>query len=661
MATVTSSLKLFDAMTRPLQNITQGMNMMISTMHQMQNATDKNVNVDKALVAAKGRIASAEAEISRSIDMATKEQNEFNRSVKNGEQNSAGLLRTIKGIAATYLTIQGARSITRISDEYVNTFARLKLINDGQQSSLELQDKIFASAERARSSYTDTARIVSRVGMNAGSAFASNDEMVAFAEQLNKQFTIAGASTEEMSAALLQLTQGLGSGVLRGEELNAVFESAPNIIESIADYIDVDIGKIRELAAEGGITASIIKNAMFAAAEETNATFAAMPRTFGQLWNQIGNSAIKAFGPAIDRISEMLNESETQKNIEVIGNAFVSASIGAIGLLNASASVYNFFSSNWTFIEPIIWGIVGAFGAWFAITRMQAVAQGMLVVYLVAMKAAMIANIAMTQGLTVAWGMLNAVQKANVFIFLIGAVIALGIWLHHLWKTNDQFAAGLMRIWNGILNFFSNLPAYFWQLVEWLMEPFIWWAEKVGGIYDTVINGIISGINKILELVNKVTGSSFEIGAKFNMEDLTKGIQDFAKGKKTEAFASAAVTAAEREQKVLDMLDDRASKQAQKEADQAKVAGFDNTIPNINRVDEIGKINDTVDISSEDLKMMRELAEMKNIQNFVTLTPSVSVTHTGNINNGQDVNGIVAVIRETLETEIASSTEEVFS
>jgi tape measure domain-containing protein len=659
MATITSSLKLFDSMTRPLQNITQGMNMMISTMHQMQNATDKNVNVDKALIAAKGKIASAEAEISRSIDMATREQNQFNRSVKTGEQNSAGLLRTIKGVAATYLTIHGALSITRISDEYVNTFARLKLINDGLQSTEKLQEKIFASAERARSSYTATAKVVSRVGMNAGSAFSNNDEMVAFAEQLNKQFIIAGASTAEMSSALLQLTQGLGSGVLRGEELNAVFESAPNIIGSIADYLDVDIGKIRELAAEGGITASIVKNAMFAAAEETNATFESMPKTFGQVFNQIGNSAIKAFGPAIERISEMLNDSETQKNIEVIGNAFVSASIGVIGLLNASASVYNFFSSNWTLIEPLIWGIAGAYGAWLVVTKSQGVAQGLLTLRMAAMQAAIAGNILMTQGLAAAWGYLNTVQKANVFIFLIGAIIALGVWLHHLWKTNDQFAAGLMRTWNAILNFFDKIPGYFWQLVEWLMEPFIWWAEKVGGIYDKVINGIISGINEILKLVNRVTGSSFQISAKFNMEDLTKGIQDFAKGKKTEVFANSAVKAAEREQKVLDMMNDRAEKRAQKEADQAKVAGIDG-ISNIDRVGEVGKINDTVDISSEDLKTMRELAEMKNIQNFVSLTPTVQV-QTGDINNGQDVDGIVAVIKETLETEIASSTEEVYS
>jgi tape measure domain-containing protein len=660
MATVTSSLKLFDAMTRPLQNITQGMNMMISTMHQMQNATDKNVNVDKALIAAKSKIASAEAEISRSIDMATKEQNQFNRSVQNGEQSSAGLLRTIKGIAATYLTFQGVRSITRISDEYVNTFARLNLINDGLQTTEELQQKIFASAERARSSYTDTARIVSRVGMNAGKAFSGNDEMVAFAEQLNKQFIIAGASTAEMSSALLQLTQGLGSGVLRGEELNAVFESAPNIIQSIADYIGVDIGMIRKLAAEGAITADIMKNAMFAAAEETNATFAAMPSTFGQLWNQISNSAIKAFGPAIDRISEMLNDSETQKNIAVIGNAFVSASIAAIGLLNASASVYNFFSTNWTFIEPIIWGIVGAFGAWFAITRIQAAAQGILALRMAAGTVVTFAQTAAVFGLTAAWRTLNAAQKANVFILIISLVAGLIIWLVHLWRTNDKFAAGLMRVWNAILNFFDKIPGYFWQLVEWMMEPFILWAKTIGKIYDTVINGIISGINAILKLVNKVTGSSFEIESKFNMEDLATDIQNFAEGKKTDAFVNAAVKAAEREKKVLDMLDDRASKRAQKEAEQAKVAGVGTNIQSIDRVDEVGKINDTVNISSEDLKTMRELAEMKNIQNFVSLTPSVSV-QTGDINNGSDEDTIIARIKETLETEIASSTEEVFS
>ncbi|HBF8940656.1 TPA: tape measure protein, partial [Clostridioides difficile] len=183
-----------------------------------------------------------------------------------GASSTDRLVGSAKKLAATYLGIRTLGGLGNLSDQMTSTNARLSMINDGQLSDGGLNKMIFQSAERSRASYLDTAKIVSRIGMNAGKAFSSTKEIVGFAEQLNKKFVIAGASTEEMNSALLQLTQGLSSGVLRGEELNAVFESAPNIIQSIADYLDVDIGKIRGMASEGMLTADIVKNSLLAAA-----------------------------------------------------------------------------------------------------------------------------------------------------------------------------------------------------------------------------------------------------------------------------------------------------------------------------------------------------------------------------------------------------------
>ncbi|SJS19809.1 Phage-related minor tail protein [Clostridioides difficile] len=275
-----------------------------------------------------------------------------------------------------------------------STNARLGMINDGQQSDAGLNKMIFQSAERSRASYLDTAQIVSRIGMNAGKAFSSTKEIVGFAEQLNKKFVIAGASTEEMNSALLQLTQGLSSGVLRGEELNAVFESAPNIIQSIADYLDVDIGKIRGMASEGMLTADIVKNSLLAAAEQTNAEFEKMPYTFSQIWTSIKNNAIMIFGVIQKKIEQSMSSKGFRTFIDnfinslyVLGNvaynifneiisilgspffqAFVNAIIVGVSLIvqalgwiiTQALNIANVFAQNWSIIAPIVLGVAAA-------------------------------------------------------------------------------------------------------------------------------------------------------------------------------------------------------------------------------------------------------------------------------------------------------------
>ncbi|ERM32898.1 tape measure domain protein, partial [Clostridioides difficile P37] len=283
-----------------------------------------------------------------------------------------------------------------LSDQMTSTNARLSMINDGQLSDGGLNKMIFQSAERSRASYLDTAKIVSRIGMNAGKAFSSTKEIVGFAEQLNKKFVIAGASTEEMNSALLQLTQGLGSGVLRGEELNAVFESAPNIIKSIADYLDVDIGKIRGMASEGMLTADIVKNSLLAASAETNKQFEQMPYTLGQIFTSVKNNAVMIFGAIQKKIEDTVSSGGFRTfivnvtdslyvlgavgysvfngfidllsspvfqnffNVMIVGTSLITQGLGWI--ITQALSVANVFAQNWSIIAPIIYGVTIAIG-----------------------------------------------------------------------------------------------------------------------------------------------------------------------------------------------------------------------------------------------------------------------------------------------------------
>lgn len=225
------------------------------------------------------------------------EQGRFNREIEEGTNEANSLMQTIKGAVAAYATIQTLSTALNLSDQLTSTTARLNLMNDGLQTTQDLQNMIYLSAERARGSYQATADAVSKLGLMAGDAFGSSEEIIAFMEQVNKQFTIAGTEAAGIDAAMLQLTQAMGSGVLRGEEYNSILEQAPNIIQAIADYMEVPKGQLKDMAAEGQITADIVKAAMFAAADDTNAKFESMPKTFSQIWTSFQNTALMAFQP----------------------------------------------------------------------------------------------------------------------------------------------------------------------------------------------------------------------------------------------------------------------------------------------------------------------------------------------------------------------------
>ncbi|VIG06750.1 tail tape measure protein [Clostridioides difficile] len=396
MATIQTSIRIFDGMTPAFRHMTNAMNIVISSFEQLQRTSSNAIDTN-SIRTAREELARAEAGFDRleqHIRETDEQQRKFNDDVRKGVSGTDKLVANAKRLVATYVGLRSVGGLINLNDQMTGTNARLNMINDGQQSDGVLNKMIFQSAERARASYLDTAKIVTRVGMNAGKAFSSTKEIVAFAEQLNKKFVIAGATTEETNSALLQLTQGLGSGVLRGEELNAVFESAPNIIQSIADYLDVDIGKIRSMASEGMLTADIVKNSLLAAAKQTNAEFEKMPYTLGQIWTSIKNNAIMIFGVIQKKIEQSMSSQGFRTFIDnfinglyVLGNVFFNIFNGIVNILGSpffqaftnaiivgvslitealgwiitqALNVVNIFAQNWSIIAPIIYGVVAA-------------------------------------------------------------------------------------------------------------------------------------------------------------------------------------------------------------------------------------------------------------------------------------------------------------
>ncbi|HBG4777577.1 TPA: tape measure protein [Clostridioides difficile] len=394
MATIQTSIRIFDGMTPAFRHMTNAMNIVLSSFEQLQRTSSNAIDAN-SIRTAREELARAEAGFDRleqQIRESDNQQRRLNEDINKGASSTDRLVGSAKKLAATYLGIRTLGGLGNLSDQMTSTNARLSMINDGQQSDSGLNKMIFQSAERSRASYLDTAKIVSRVGMNAGKAFSSTKEIVGFAEQLNKKFVIAGASTEEMNSALLQLTQGLGSGVLRGEELNAVFESAPNIIQSIADYLDVDIGKIRSMASEGMLTADIVKNSLLSAAEQTNAEFEKMPYTLGQIFTSVKNNAVMIFGAIQKKIEDTVSSkgfrtfiTDVKDSLYVLGAVGFNVFSGFINLLSSPAfqnffnvmivgsslvvqglgwiitqalNVANVFAQNWSIIAPVIWGII---------------------------------------------------------------------------------------------------------------------------------------------------------------------------------------------------------------------------------------------------------------------------------------------------------------
>ncbi|HHN8472370.1 TPA: tape measure protein, partial [Clostridioides difficile] len=398
MATIQTSIRIFDGMTPAFRNMTNAINTTINSFDRLQQRLHNPLNTSGIQTSQQSlnNIENILTRIEQNIGKADEQQRRFNEDINKGASDADRLLGSVKKIAGAYMGLKTIGGLGSLSDQMTNTNARLSMINDGQLSDGGLNKMIFQSAERSRASYLDTAQIVSRIGMNAGSAFSSTREIVSFSEQLNKKFIIAGASTQEMSSALLQLTQGLSSGVLRGEELNAVFESAPNIIKSIADYLDTDIGKIRGMASEGMLTADIVKNSLLAASAETNAQFEKMPYTLGQIFTSVKNNAVMIFGAIQKKIENVVSSggfrtfiANVTDAIYVLGNVGYSVFNGFIDLLSSPAfqnffnvmivgtnlvvqglgwiitqvlNIANAFAQNWSIIAPVIWGIVAAIG-----------------------------------------------------------------------------------------------------------------------------------------------------------------------------------------------------------------------------------------------------------------------------------------------------------
>ena len=426
----------------------------------------------------------------------------FDADTEKAESGIEALTGKIQGLIAGYLSLQTIGQVLSISDEFTQTSARLDLINDGMQTTEELQRKIFEAAQDSRAEYGTMAELVARVGANAKEAFASNDEAIAFAETLNKQFVLAGASAEEISSATLQLTQGLGAGVLRGEELNAVFESAPNIIQSIADYLDVPVGKIREMAADGQLTADVVKNAVLASTDEVNAKFDAMPMTFNQVWTSFKNEALMAFQPVLEELNNFANSGELQNFLSGVIDAFkwlVDNGETVAGVVTAIAGAFAGFKigSAVSFVASGIGTLITTFATAGSSAAafggvLSSLAGGPITLIITAIGAAVAAFIYL-------W---NTSEGFRNFFITLGQTIA-GIFTSILttlqqWGTNvwNFFTQTIPNWITSIGQWFANLPYNIGYAVGQALGALVQWGVDVWNFFTTTVPNWINSVGQ---------------------------------------------------------------------------------------------------------------------------------------------------------------------
>lgn len=760
MGTIRTSIQLYDGMTPGLKSMLNCMNIVIGSFETMQRASSNMIDTTSLRTAREelNNVGAVFRQIDENIEQARRRQEGFNTRMRQGNSIADSLGNAIKKFASIYVGVQGALKVIKITDEMTQTNARLNLlikkfdevnsmdisnkefeinskvnlpdlskidmpnkeieintkynlseiqppnINmphfqqiEEMQKMEELQNKIFQSAQNSRVPYMQTADAVAKMGLRAGGIFKSTEELITFTEQLNKKFVIAGASQQEIASATLQLTQALGSGVLRGQEFNAVFLSAPNIMQSVADYLDVDIGKMRDLASQGEISASVVKNALLSSIEETNAEFNSMPVTFAQAFTNFANKVLITFQPVLTMLSNLAASQEFSNFLSGFVNVLAVVSIAVVGIISAIANIGSFLYNNWSIISPIILGV--------------AVALGILTL---AVKAHTICE-KIAKRATEAWRNVqtafNAVMKLNpifliiaAIVFIIGIIYAViaainkvtgstisatgviagafavvGSVIGNILMGIFEIAFGIIEsIWNGFIefaNFFTNFlndpVASIIKLIGSMGDNVLGVIEKIataidfvfGSNFATTISDWRGSLRTMTDdLAKKLGNGSYE--EKFEKLDIDAFLADlgidFERLNYTDSYGKGKEWGDGIEEKIKGLFN-------------GKNLGFGNGSGNgfgslpmddlMNNVEQTtgntGRTADTLTKSEEDLSFLREMAERETINRFTTAELNISLNTTANVNNNTDLDGLISYLAENVQEALTSTAEGV--
>ena len=734
MGTIQSYIRLHSGIARSLQRDVAAINRTISQFRNMRMASEGMVNtssIDSGATAIERAAQSAnrtEQEMNHASSATqrmqqelrgvgqhtqnnTNYQNNYNKSVNDGSSAVSFLLGKAKTMATTLGAAFGAKQVIGLSDTMASSRARLDLMNDGLQTTEQLQNMIYQSAQRSRGSYQDTADIVSKLGTLAKGAFKNNEEAVLFAEQMNKQFVIGGASAQEQSAAMYQLTQAMASGRLQGDEFRSIMENAPMLAQSIAQSLGKSTAELREMSSEGLLTSDVIKNALFASADETNRKFEQMPKTLSQVMASVKNQALMAFQPVLNQINRIANSKNFDHFVEGSVTAISTVASVATVAFGLITSVAGFLYDNWSIVGPIIMGVVAVLGglklAMLAVNGVQLIGTAITNGYLIAKGALMVVTGLFTGAegaATVAQQAFNSALLACPITWIIIAIVALiaifyaavaavnkfagtsysatGI-LVGVFATAGAFIANtvlgvvnavitwFVTLWNLIAafaNFFANvfndpvaaIEHLFLNLFNCILDIVSGAAGLIDKITGQDLSGSIDGFqnkvnkwarNKIpeqKEYVKRVDPRKYTINKRFAYGDAYKAGYDWGKNL---GKSKKVKTPKVKSPKIPDYGKMAGVKDP---ASAATAANTGKTAANT------AKTANSVSATQEDLSYLRDIAEQEAINQITSPIINVEMTNNNTVNSGMDLDGISSMLRSKVEEEMYASAEGVY-
>ena len=645
------------------------------------------------------------------------EQGRFNQEIASGTQQANELTNTIKRAVAAYVSIQSVGKALNISDELASTTARLNLMNDKLQSTEELTNMVYAAAQNSRGAFSDMAANVAKIGNLAGDAFSSSEQIVVFAEQLNKQMKLSGASTQEASAAMLQLTQSLAKGCLNGDELTSVMENGSAVTKTIAEYMGITQGELKDLAAEGQVTSDIIIAAMLGAADQTNAAFETLPMTWADVWQSMKNSALVAFRPVLQRINDLANSQAVQTFVNGAIEAMAVLANIVLNIFDLIGTVGGFIADNWSVISPIIYGVIGAlavYAAYLGIVKgIEIASAAATAIHSVAMSAkigVMAALTGQTMAATAAQmgynGALYACPVVWIIMLLIALIAIIFAVCNAIAKMTGIANSGFGVITGGVnvvIQFFKNLGLTVANialgignaiaaLASNMMTAFHNAICNVQSWFYNLLSTACSVIENIAAALNKLPFVSFDYSgissaaddyaakaseAAGNKEDYTSISDAFNEGFTTfdafqDGWASDAFNAgAAWGDGVADKVSNFSLSDVFGQTDIPNVgdytSGFNDAIANsgvgdsIGNIDDnTGKIKDSLDVTEEDLKYLRDIAEQEAINRFTTAEINVDMSGMQNtVNSGDDIDGFMTKLTDSVNEAVDNMTEGV--
>lgn len=716
MATIRSQMVLNDGISGVLMKMNRALNTTLNAFEQVQRASGRAVDATQ-IQAARAALVQANNEVEQMAEgyrRAAEQEEVLNRGLRNGNSAAGGLLGKVKGIVATLAAGAGLKALTGLSDKMTSTTARLSFMVDDGGSVDALEQKIMASAQRSRSYYMDTASAIASMGSNAGRAFGNNDELIGFMELINKSFVIGGASAEGQSAAMLQLTQAMAAGALRGEELNSILENAPSIARAIESYMGIAEGSIKQYAEQGLVTAEVVKNAMFASADDINAKFESMPMTWGQIATKMQNTALAAFNPVLTRLNQVANSAQFNTVINGAINGLAMLATVATGVLDLLINGAAFVVDNWSWISPIVYGLVGAFIAYNAVAlitngintaaaAIDAVRAARLAMTTVATGAQTTATFAQTAA---QYG-LNAALAACPITWIVVLVIALVAAIYGACSAIAKFTgianSGFGVIAGGInvvIQFFVNLGLTVANIALGIWNALGACAQNIGIAFGNVIAGVQSWFYNLLstaltvvagicEALNKlpfvefdysgITNAASDYAAKAaeasgNMQDFVSVGDAFNEGMSTfetwqdgwvgDAFDAGANWGDGVAAGVSDAIGGLFN------TDLGAATDYGTGMGNF-ALDDIadytgqtaantGAAADALSISTEELEYLRDIAERDAINRFTTAEVKIDMTGmTNRIEGGADLDGVISVLTDGFTEALLTAAEGV--